>query len=60
MSVERLILKQGYNNKQARIEILGKGVEIIISVKNVDVEWIVLDHNQAHLLMLYLQEHLSK
>lgn len=58
MSVKELILKQSYNNKSARIETLGECIEIIIG-DGVDIEWVTLDRNQAHLLMLYLQEHLK-
>lgn len=53
MSVKELILKQGFNDKQIRIEDLGEGVEIIYGDNE---SWIVLDRNQAHSLYLYLKE----
>lgn len=49
-------LKFKYLNKVMEIEKLGEGIEI--DIKGNEHEWIVLDRNQAHLLKLYLEEHL--
>ena len=55
MSVKEL--KFNYLNKVMEVERLGEGIEI--DIKGNKHEWIVLDRSQAHLLMLYLQEHLN-
>ena len=54
MSVKEL--KFEYSNKVMEIEKVGEGIEI--DIKGNEHEWIVLDRNQAHLLKLYLEEHL--
>lgn len=56
MSVKELVLKQRFHDKQIKIEGLGKGIEIIYGNNE---SWIVLDSNQAHLLKLWLEEHLK-
>jgi hypothetical protein len=54
MSVKELMLIDG--SKQLKIESLGKEIEIIFGNNE---KWVVLDRNQAHMLMLYLQQHLG-
>lgn len=61
MSVDKLILKEGNQNLVVNRVSLGAFTFDIVEVQN-DI-WsaknIGLDRNQAHLLMLYLQEHLK-
>jgi hypothetical protein len=59
MSVERLVL----NDVQKEIKMyVDKGKDDkfnFMSVENGKTIWLIIDRNQAHILMLYLQQHLG-